>query len=438
MSDSSKLDILVPNLPESVIDATVSVWHKKEGDKIKQGEILLEIETDKIMLEVPALQSGILLEILEKSGSIVIAGQILGRLECNNFSNQIKPLNFSDNQNSIKSTIAKKIEDNLVIQEEDKHSPISPVIRKLITKYNLNIDNIKGSGIKGRLTRQDIETYIQKNTLSQTYNVAINTDFKQSIYDNAQQKNDFTHDNRVNTIRNDVNNRTDTRVIMSRLRKKISERLLKVTNSTAILTTFNEVNMQCIINIRNKYQESFEKNHNIKLGFMSFFVKAVVEGLRRFPEINAYIDGEEIIYHNYFDISIAVSTPRGLVTPVLRNADKLRFVDIEKNIKLLANKGKTGKLTLDDLNGGNFTITNGGIFGSLLSTPIINPPQSAILGMHAIKDRPMALNGNIVILPMMYLALSYDHRLIDGKDSVNFLITVKNLIEDPMSLLLEN
>lgn len=234
-----------------------------------------------------------------------------------------------------------------------------------------------------------------------------------------------------------VGNREEKRVPMTRLRKRIAERLLEAKNSTAMLTTFNEVDMAPIMKLRKTYGEKFEKQHGTRLGFMSFYIKAVVEALKRYPEVNASIDGDDIIYHNYFDISIAVSTPRGLVTPVLRNCDKLSMADIEKEIKALADKGRDGKLTVEDLTGGNFTITNGGVFGSLMSTPIINPPQSAILGMHAIKDRPVAVNGEVVIRPMMYLALSYDHRLIDGRESVGFLVTIKELLEDPTCLLLE-
>ncbi|WP_331828237.1 2-oxoglutarate dehydrogenase complex dihydrolipoyllysine-residue succinyltransferase [Candidatus Blochmannia sp. SNP] len=415
----SSVDILVPNLPESVADATVAVWHKKVGDKVKQDDILLEIETDKIMLEVPAPNTGILESILEQEGSIVISGQALARL---NIIDQIvakKDIKrIIQNQKSVTSIAS---QEDVIIQnnEEESHKILTPSIRKLIAEHNLQPQNIKSSGTKGRLTREDIETHIHSEKKSHC------TDHKNYI--------DTDH-HQVNNIKND---HKETRILMSRLRKKISERLLAVTNTTAMLTTFNEVNMQPIITLRKKYGELFEKRYGIKLGLMSFYVKAVLEGLKNFPIINASIDGEEIVYYNYFDVSIAVSTIRGLITPVLRNVDTLSIPDIEKNIKNLAEKGKNGKLTIEELNGGNFTITNGGIFGSLISTPIINPPQSAILGMHAIKDRPIALNGKIVILPMMYLALSYDHRLIDGKDSVNFLVYIKELLEDPMRLFLE-
>lgn len=415
---SSNVDILVPNLPESVVDATVAVWHKKPGETIKRDEILLEIETDKIMLEVPAPNTGILESILEKEGSVVTSGQILGYLNTQN----IMECNIQkDIQYKNKHTLnidQKKLEH----ESYDNNHILSPSIRKLIAEHDLKLENIQGSGIKGRLTRKDIKTYID----SKQQLCSINTkDIKDTDYLNHNYK----------KIVN--NNRKTTRVLMSRLRKRISERLLDVTRTTAMLTTFNEVNMHPITTLRKKYGELFQEKYNIKLGLMSFYVKSVLEGLQRFPNINASIDGEEIVHYHYFDISIAVSTPRGLITPVLRNVDTLDISDIEKNIKLFAEKGKNGKLTIEELSGGNFTITNGGIFGSLMSTPIINPPQSAILGMHVIKERPVVLEGKITILPMMYLALSYDHRLIDGKDAVNFLIFIKTLLEDPIRLFLK-
>lgn len=411
------VDILVPILPESVTDATVAIWYKKAGDVIKKNEVLLEIETDKIMLEVPAPNTGILESILEREGEIVISGQILGRLnieditQCNILKNEIQ-----DKKNDLDINLI-----NIKNHNNNDNNIYSPSIRKLIAEHNLKPENIQGSGTKGRLTRQDIEKYINlKNTP---------THFDQKNIEKIED----SHCNNKKVIKN---NRIETRVVMSRLRKKIAERLLNVTHTTAMLTTFNEVNMQPIITLRKKYGVLFEKRHGIKLGLMSFYVKAVLEGLQRFPEINASIDGEEIVHYHYFDISIAVSTIRGLITPVLRNVDTLNIPDIEKNIKLLAEKGKNGKLTIEELSGGNFTITNGGIFGSLMSTPIINPPQSAILGMHAIKERPVALEGKVVILPMMYLALSYDHRLIDGKDAVSFLVCIKELLEEPIRLFL--
>lgn len=436
---SSSLDILVPNLPESVADATVAVWHKKEGDIIQLNEILLEIETDKIMLEVPSPTQGVLEQILEESGAVVVSGQCLGRLKLD--SSIIHQINLDQtiqHQESIQSNLKTNITESSSQYLQDNNSQsilMSPSIRKLVVENDLNIESIKGSGIKGRITRQDIDTHIQKSLSAIHTNV--DTDFDKSIHHHVNDTYDIQNYNITNITNTDIHNRTDKRITMSRLRKTIAERLLHVSNSTAMLTTFNEINMKPVMVLRNKYKDIFEQRHKTKLGFLSFYVKAVLEGLRQFPEINASIDGEEIVYYNYFDVSIAVSTERGLVTPVLRNVDALNISEIEKKIKFLAKKGRDGKLTLEELKGGNFTITNGGIFGSLISTPIINPPQSAILGMHVIKERPVALNKEVVILPMMYVALSYDHRLIDGKDAVSFLITIKELIEDPIRLLLD-
>ncbi|MCS5980452.1 2-oxoglutarate dehydrogenase complex dihydrolipoyllysine-residue succinyltransferase [Klebsiella pneumoniae subsp. pneumoniae] len=293
----------------------------------------------------------------------------------------------------------------------------SPAIRRLLAEHNLDPAAIKGTGVGGRLTREDVEKHLAKAPAP------------------AEAKAPAAAPAAAPAPQ--LGHRSEKRVPMTRLRKRVAERLLEAKNSTAMLTTFNEVNMKPIMDLRKQYGEAFEKRHGIRLGFMSFYVKAVVEALKRYPEVNASIDGDDVVYHNYFDVSMAVSTPRGLVTPVLRDVDLLGMADIEKNIKELAVKGRDGKLTVDDLTGGNFTITNGGVFGSLMSTPIINPPQSAILGMHAIKDRPMAVNGKVEILPMMYLALSYDHRLIDGRESVGFLVAIKELLEDPTRLLLD-
>jgi 2-oxoglutarate dehydrogenase E2 component (dihydrolipoamide succinyltransferase) len=299
---------------------------------------------------------------------------------------------------------------------EQNNDALSPAIRRLLGEHNLEASAINGTGVGGRITREDVEKHLAKAP-------AAKAEAKAPAAAPAPQA--------------QLGARGEKRVPMTRLRKRVAERLLEAKNSTAMLTTFNEVNMKPIMDLRKQYGDAFEKRHGIRLGFMSFYVKAVVEALKRYPEVNASIDGDDVVYHNYFDVSMAVSTPRGLVTPVLRDVDLLGMADIEKNIKELAVKGRDGKLTVEDLTGGNFTITNGGVFGSLMSTPIINPPQSAILGMHAIKDRPMAVDGKVEILPMMYLALSYDHRLIDGRESVGFLVTIKELLEDPTRLLLD-
>ncbi|BAS36512.1 TPA: 2-oxoglutarate dehydrogenase complex dihydrolipoyllysine-residue succinyltransferase [Klebsiella variicola] len=406
----SSVDILVPDLPESVADATVATWHKKPGDAVVRDEVLVEIETDKVVLEVPASADGILDAVLEDEGATVLSRQILGRLREGNSAGK----ETSEKADAKASTPAQRQQASL---EEQNNDALSPAIRRLLAEHNLDAAAIKGTGVGGRLTREDVEKHLAKAPAAAEAKAPAAT----AAAAPAPQ----------------LGHRSEKRVPMTRLRKRVAERLLEAKNSTAMLTTFNEVNMKPIMDLRKQYGDAFEKRHGIRLGFMSFYVKAVVEALKRYPEVNASIDGDDVVYHNYFDVSMAVSTPRGLVTPVLRDVDLLGMADIEKNIKELAVKGRDGKLTVDDLTGGNFTITNGGVFGSLMSTPIINPPQSAILGMHAIKDRPMAVNGKVEILPMMYLALSYDHRLIDGRESVGFLVAIKELLEDPTRLLLD-
>ena len=403
----SSVDILVPDLPESVADATVATWHKKPGDAVRRDEVLVEIETDKVVLEVPASADGILDAVLEDEGTTVTSRQILGRLREGNSTGKETSAKSEEKD----STPAQRQQASLAEQNNDA---LSPAIRRLLAEHNLDASAIKGTGVGGRLTREDVEKHLAKAPAKESAPAAADPAAQPALAA-----------------------RSEKRVPMTRLRKRVAERLLEAKNSTAMLTTFNEVNMKPIMDLRKQYGEAFEKRHGIRLGFMSFYVKAVVEALKRYPEVNASIDGDDVVYHNYFDVSMAVSTPRGLVTPVLRDVDTLGMADIEKKIKELAVKGRDGKLTVEDLTGGNFTITNGGVFGSLMSTPIINPPQSAILGMHAIKDRPMAVNGQVEILPMMYLALSYDHRLIDGRESVGFLVTIKELLEDPTRLLLD-
>ena len=405
----SSVDILVPDLPESVADATVATWHKKPGDSVQRDEVLVEIETDKVVLEVPASADGILDAVLEDEGATVLSRQILGRLREGNSAGK----ESAAKADAKESTPAQRQQASL---EEQSNDALSPAIRRLLAEHSLDANAIKGTGVGGRLTREDVE----KHLASAPAKAEAKAPAAAAAAPVAQ-----------------LGHRSEKRVPMTRLRKRVAERLLEAKNSTAMLTTFNEVNMKPIMDLRKQYGDAFEKRHGIRLGFMSFYVKAVVEALKRYPEVNASIDGDDVVYHNYFDVSMAVSTPRGLVTPVLRDVDLLGMADIEKNIKELAVKGRDGKLTVDDLIGGNFTITNGGVFGSLMSTPIINPPQSAILGMHAIKDRPMAVNGKVEILPMMYLALSYDHRLIDGRESVGFLVAIKELLEDPTRLLLD-
>ncbi|UNH31519.1 2-oxoglutarate dehydrogenase complex dihydrolipoyllysine-residue succinyltransferase [Moellerella wisconsensis] len=403
----SSVEILVPDLPESVADASVATWHKKPGDSVERDEVLVEIETDKVVLEVPASEAGVLEAIIEEEGATVLSKQLLGRIRLGDSTGI--PAEVKDVQSS---TPAQRQTASL---ETEHNDALSPAVRRLVAEHDLNPADIKGSGVGGRLTREDVEKHVATaKSVAPAAPVSV-----------------------PQAPAAPLAHRSEKRVPMTRLRKRVAERLLEAKNSTAMLTTFNEINMQPIKDLRKQYGEAFEKRHGVRLGFMSFYIKAAVEALKRYPEVNASIDGTDVVYHNYFDISIAVSTPRGLVTPVLRDVDAMSMADIEKAIKELAVKGRDGKLTVEDLTGGNFTITNGGVFGSLMSTPIINPPQSAILGMHAIKDRPMAVNGKVEILPMMYLALSYDHRLIDGRESVGFLVTIKDMLEDPARLLLD-
>lgn len=395
------MQILVPDLPESVSDATVGTWHKKVGEQIKAGELLVDLETDKVVLEVPAPQDGIVGNILFETGSTVQAKQLLAELQ---------EVTASGEETTEKVAVSD--------YSGSASDILTPSVRRILAEEEVDPSTLHGSGRDGRLTRQDVLVHVQNKRNEQLTTAA------EPVAEPAY-------------VAPQISGREEKRVPMTRLRKRIAERLLEAKNTTAMLTTFNEVNMQPIMQIRSRYQDQFEKRHGIKLGFMSFYVKAVCEALKRYPEINASLDANDILYHNYFDISIAVSTERGLVTPVLRNCDELSLAEIEKGIKLLADKARDGKLSVDDLTGGTFTITNGGVFGSLMSTPIINPPQSAILGMHKIQERPMAVDGQVVILPMMYLALSYDHRIIDGRESVGFLVHVKSLLEDPTRLLLD-
>lgn len=395
------IEIKVPVLPESVADATIATWHVKPGESVSRDQNLVDIETDKVVLEVVAPEDGQISELLFQEGDTVLAEQVIANFVAGAVAGQ----EVSKEQ---AEAAAPKAEEAAA----EGNDALSPSVRRLIAEHNLDAAKIKGTGVGGRITKEDVEAFVKSSSAKPAAAAAT----------------------APVTLAGD---RSEKRVPMTRLRKTIATRLLEAKNSTAMLTTFNEVNMKPIMDIRKKYQEVFEKKHGIRLGFMSFYVKAVTEALKRYPEVNASIDGSDILYHNYFDVSIAVSTPRGLVTPVLRDTDTMSLADIEKAVRELAIKGRDGKLTVEDMTGGNFTVTNGGVFGSLMSTPILNLPQSAILGMHAIKDRPMAVNGQVEILPMMYLALSYDHRIIDGRESVGFLVTIKDLLEDPTRLLLD-
>jgi len=398
----NKTDIVVPNLPESVNTATIVTWHKKIGDYIKQDEIIVEIETDKIILEVASECNGFLKSIYEIEGNTVNAKQILGI---------ITHINDTDHKKNNELT-----QDNLHQDKNKKNSDIktintntcSPSVRRLISSHDINENTIKSKIINNRITRQDVESYIN------------------------EKNNNLDNKNQEHIIENKKNyyERGIKRIKINNFRKCIADRLLHVVNNTAMLTTFNEVNMHSIIKLRKKYGDDFKKKHGVRLGFMSFYVKSVIEALKKFPIINAAIDNEDIIYYDFFDINIAVSSERGLVTPVLKNANLMKMYEIEKKIQEFAKKAQDAKLDLKDLQGGTFTITNGGVFGSLLSTPIINPPQSAILGIHHIKERPVAVNNQVCIYPMMYIALSYDHRIIDGREAIGFLLMIKEILED--------
>ncbi|MCR9772789.1 2-oxoglutarate dehydrogenase complex dihydrolipoyllysine-residue succinyltransferase [Vibrio harveyi] len=399
------IEILVPDLPESVADATVATWHKQPGDVVERDEVLVDIETDKVVLEVPAPEAGVLEAIIEEEGATVLSKQLIAKLKPGAVAGEPT----TDSTEDKEASPDKRHKATLT---EESNDALSPAVRRLLAEHGLEASQVKGSGVGGRITREDIEAHLANAKAAPKAEAPAAVEAPAAA-------------------------RSQKRVPVTRLRKTVANRLLEAKNNTAMLTTFNEVNMKPIMDLRKQYKDQFEERHGTRLGFMSFYVKAVTEALKRYPEVNASIDGDDIVYHNYFDISMAVSTPRGLVTPVLKDCDTLGFADIEKGIKELAIKGRDGKLTVDELMGGNFTITNGGVFGSLMSTPIINPPQSAILGMHKIQERPMAVDGKVEILPMMYLALSYDHRLIDGRESVGFLVTIKELLEDPARLLLD-
>jgi 2-oxoglutarate dehydrogenase E2 component (dihydrolipoamide succinyltransferase) len=411
------IEVLVPNLPESVSDATLIAWHKQAGDFVNKNENLVDLETDKVVLEVTAPESGVLSQILKENGAIVTGGEILALLEAGAAQ---EPRVTEDSALPAKTP-----------EQNDEDIPLSPSVRRLIHENTLDPSEIKGTGKSGRLTKTDVLDH-----LSQPAPETAKTPPAAPLQNKAAE----IKPEPVKAIEPATpmpsNLRPEQRVAMTRLRAKVAERLLQAQQNAAMLTTFNEVNMQNVIELRNQYKTRFEQKHAVKLGFMSFFVKASIEALKRFPAINASIDGNDIIYHGYYDMGIAVSTPRGLIVPVLHDADQLDFAGIEKSIAGFGEKARAGTLTYDDLKGGTFTITNGGVFGSMLSTPILNPPQCAILGMHAIKERAVVENGQIVIRPIMYLALSYDHRLVDGREAVQFLVTIKECLEAPAHLLL--
>ncbi|OBX48710.1 2-oxoglutarate dehydrogenase complex dihydrolipoyllysine-residue succinyltransferase [Moraxella nonliquefaciens] len=403
-------DIKAPVFPESVQDGTIVEWHVAEGDQVARDQLLAEIETDKVVLEVVAPDDGVIVSIAKGVDSTVLSAEVIATFEAGATATPKTKSDELSKDEADKGTTIDPASVAAPIQPKDDaegdFKDQSPAVRKVAKETGVNPADVQGSGRGGRVTKSDM----------------INPTLKG---DNGQ------------VIATAIGQRIEKREPMTRLRKRIAERLLSATQETAMLTTFNEVNMKPLMDLRTKYKDQFEKRHGVKLGFMSLFVKAATEALKRFPAVNASIDGEDIVYHGYYDVGVAVASDRGLVVPVLRDTDGMGLADIESGIRDYATKAREGKLSIEEMTGGTFTITNGGVFGSLLSTPIINPPQTAILGMHAINERPMAVNGQVVILPMMYLALSYDHRLIDGKDAVQFLVTIKELIEDPARLILD-
>jgi 2-oxoglutarate dehydrogenase E2 component (dihydrolipoamide succinyltransferase) len=403
--------VRVPSLPESVADATVLAWHKKPGEKVRKEENLLDLETDKVVLEVPAPTDGVLGDIKAPEGDTVQADTLLALIE-EGAAQKTAPARV---QAPTTESVKGKTDGSTA--EDAKAGPLlGPAARRLVKELNLDPTAIPGSGKDGRVQKTDVVAFLDAREQAEP-------DGTTSVVEQLHLTGEA--------------GRPEQRVTMTRLRARVAERLVQAQQSAAILTTFNEVDLTAVMGLRNRYKDRFEKTHGVRLGLMSFFVKASVDALRRFPIINASVDEADIIYHGYYDIGIAVSSPRGLVVPILRNCDRLTMADIEQGIVDFGHKAKDGTLSFEELTGGTFSITNGGVFGSLLSTPIINPPQSAILGMHKIQDRPMVVDGKIVVSPMMYLALSYDHRIIDGRDAVQFLVAIKDTLEEPARLLMQ-
>ena len=407
------IEVKVPQLPESVADATLVAWHKAPGDKVSRDENLADLETDKVVLEVPAPADGILKEIRIADGTTVTAGEILAVLEQGGVAAAVKAAPAA-----ARSTAAEDAGDDEDAEPGKAAGRLSPAVRRLLDEHELDPGAIRGSGRDGRITKADVMDHLERRPAAPARPPAAPVQAKPAPTAAAGA-------------------REDRRVPMTRMRARIAERLVEAQSTAAMLTSFNEVDLGEVMEIRKRYRDSFEKKHGVRIGFMSFFVKAAIEALRKFPVVNASVEGSDIVYHDYFDIGVAVSTDRGLMVPVLRDADAMSFADIERSIGDFAGRARDGKIGVDDLSGGTFTITNGGVFGSLMSTPIINPPQSAILGMHKIQERPMVVNGEIKVRPMMYIALTYDHRIIDGREAVQFLVSIKESLEDPARLLIQ-
>ncbi len=413
------IEIKVPQLPESVTDATLVAWRKQAGDTVQRDETLVDLETDKVVLEVPAPADGVMTEILVQDGATVASGDLLAKLDAATAA--------SDGNGSAKgpSGIAEPVESPVVAKSVAAQPTaastdaikLSPAVRRMVEEHDIDAKQLRGSGRRGRILKSDVQAFLQSqpDTLGDTMAISLPSE----------------------AVEPTVGARREQRVAMSRLRARIAARMVEAQQSAAMLTTFNEADLTEVIALRKRYKESFEASHGVSLGFMSFFVKASIEGLTKFPVVNASVEDDEIVYHDYFDIGIAVSSERGLLVPVIRNADRLSFAGIESAIDSYGQKARDGSITMDDLTGGTFTITNGGVFGSMLSTPILNPPQSGILGMHKIQERPVVIDGAVVPRPMMYLALTYDHRIVDGREAVQFLVAVKASLEDPSRLLLQ-
>ncbi|MEY4208858.1 MAG: 2-oxoglutarate dehydrogenase complex dihydrolipoyllysine-residue succinyltransferase [Pseudomonadota bacterium] len=408
------LEVQVPQLSESVAEATLLQWHKKVGEAVARDENLIDIETDKVVLELPAPAQGVIVEIIKGDGTTVVAGEIIARIDTEATASASAPA-------APAAAAPPAVPAPAAAAAPAGGAIAMPAAAKMLAENKMSADAVPGTGRDGRVTKGDVINALNKPSSPASAPAAP----KASLPAVAA------------PVSIDLGDRPEQRVPMSRLRARIAERLLESQSTNAILTTFNEVNMQPVMDLRNKYKDKFEKEHGVKMGFMSFFVKAAVAALKKYPVLNASIDGNDVVYHGYFDVGIAVGSPRGLVVPILRNADQMTIADIEKKIGEFGQKAKDGKLTLDELTGGTFSISNGGVFGSMLSTPIINPPQSAILGVHATKERAVVENGQIVIRPMNYLAMSYDHRLIDGREAVLGLVAMKEALEDPARLLLD-
>ena len=414
-----EIEVKVPPLPESVSDATVAAWHKKPGEKVAADENLVDLETDKVVLEVPAPAGGVLSEVLVGAGENVVAGKVLARLR-----DAAAPSGAPAGGEHTGERKAASEAPTAPIKAAATAPPMGPAARRLVEAHGLNPADIQGSGRHGRILKEDVLAHVDRQAAS-----------RPGPPETPSQP--ATGPGGAGEEYAASGMREEKRVPMTRLRARIAERLVQAQQQAAMLTTFNEVDMQAVIELRARYRDRFEKTHGVRLGFMSFFVMAAVAALKRFPVINASIDGHDIVYHGYYDIGVAVSSPRGLVVPILRDADLMSMAEIERRIGEYAARARNNSLSLEDITGGTFTLSNGGVFGSLMSTPILNPPESAILGMHKIQERPVAIDGQVVIRPMMYLALSYDHRLIDGREAVQFLVAIKEAIEDPSRLLLE-